>query len=111
MAHSALGGPGTGFQDLVSDPALVAAYSLLASESIDSSIMTSPQLLLQWALQRNCGVVVSSRSQLHQQELLSPVTTNAASLDRALQLLDQIPHSRHQRRVVPPAFSFLFADE
>jgi len=111
MAHSALGGPETGFEALASDPAVVAATAILVSQADMNRAATPPQLLLQWSLQRNCGAVVSSRSQLHQQELLSPVAANPDSLRKSLMLLNQIPHSRYSRRVVPPAFSFLFADD
>ena len=109
MAHSALGGPGSGFEELASDPSVVAALAILRLD--EAASMTLPQLILQWALQRGCGAVVSSRSEVHQRELLGAGTAAASPLRTGLELLDGIPRSRYRRRVLPPAFSFLFADQ
>jgi len=109
MAHSALGGPSSGFEELASDPSVVAAVAVLRSN--EEASITLPQLFLQWALQRRCGAVVSSRSEVHQRELLIAGTVAAASLRAGLELLDGIPRLRYRRRVSPPAFSFLFADQ
>jgi len=122
IAHSALGGADSDFDALASDPAAVAALALArgdpsasvpASSGLPSPYsepVTLPQLLVQWALRRGCGVVISSRSPAHQRELLASMAVPMTAPSAAMVALSNIPTARYRRRVLPAAFAFLFSD-
>lgn len=107
MAHSALGGGGGGFSALASDPASRAAVAAASTQRSSGGEASLAQLLVEWALHRNCGGVISSGSGQHVRELFEAGVRPRASVD-ALGLLGDVPHSRHHRRHAPSPFAFLF---
>ena len=148
MAHSSLGGGAGGHAVLISDPAVRAAVEVMQHPSTyketlreeggvgyehgsggqnhsSRNPLTLAQILVQWALRRNCGIVASSGNDAHARALIdagvamTPQSATPAAVgghqaaggralavasDLSLSLLDEIPVDRYLRRHAPPCY-------